>query len=107
MSLTEGRGEAVVRIACGSRLTEVAGKRIFVACGPLATANLLQRSGPIEQTIYVRDSQTVFIPFAFGGASSAPSEPDYTLSQIFVRLERDPIAMHVLLKSSYTRTTRP
>jgi hypothetical protein len=87
MSLTEGRGEAVVRIACGNRLTELAGKRIFVACGPLATANLLQRSGLIEQTIYVRDSQTVFIPFAFGGASSAPSEPEYTLSQIFVRLE--------------------
>ena len=55
--------------------------------GPLATANLLQRSGLIEQTIDARDSQTVFIPFAFGGARSAPSEPDYTLSQIFVRLE--------------------
>ena len=82
------------------------GKRVFVACGPLATANLLQRSGLIEQTIYVRDSQTVFIPFAFGGASSAPSEPEYTLSQIFVRL-RDPIATHVPPKSSYTRTTRP
>jgi choline dehydrogenase-like flavoprotein len=79
------------------------GRRAFVAAGAVSTTAVLQRSGLLGARAEIRDSQTVFLPFAWiAPAGRTGREPGHTLAQAFLVLDDPAVSSEPVHISLYT-----
>ncbi len=76
--------------------TEIAGRatvrlhfeRVFLAAGAISSTVILQRSGLLPARCEIRDSQALYVPFAWvGRVGRTGREPGHTLAQVTMVLE--------------------
>jgi choline dehydrogenase-like flavoprotein len=81
----------------------LAGRRAFVAAGAVSTTAILQRSGLLPRRVEIRDSQTLFLPFAWiAPPGRTGREPGHTLAQAFLVLEDPNVSTQPVHISLYT-----
>lgn len=77
--------------------------RAFLAAGAVSSTIILQRSGLLGERSEMRDSQTLYLPFAWlGRAGRTGREPGHTLAQAFVVVDDPAVCAHPVYVSLYT-----
>jgi choline dehydrogenase-like flavoprotein len=79
-------------------------ERVFVACGPIATARLLLHSLDLYDTPIVLRYQPYFLLplLASASASEVESEALHTLAQVFVEIDNRAVSPHIVHLQFYT-----
>jgi choline dehydrogenase-like flavoprotein len=63
-------------------------ERVFLAAGAISSTVILQRSGLLPARCEIRDSQALYVPFAWAGrVGRTGREPGHTLAQVTMVLE--------------------
>ena len=87
----------------GGRGVNVRAERVFLAAGAVSSTVILQRSSLLGATAEIRDSQTLYLPFAWAGrAGRTGREPGHTLAQAFLVLDDPEVCAHPVHVSLYT-----
>lgn len=103
--ITERDGQVVIEATCvgGGRAESLHARRVFLAAGAVSSTIILQRSGLLGARSEIRDSQTLYLPFAWLGRTGRTGrEPGHTLAQAFVVLEDEAVCANPVHISLYT-----
>ena len=72
----------------------VKGSRVLIGAGTVGSARILLKSGLVGDQLVLRDSQTVFAPFAWIGPRQKPGNRTATLSEVFISLNSPKVSEH-------------
>jgi ferredoxin len=73
--------------------------RIYVACGAIASASLLQRSSLIPKEVFLNDTQVFYLPF-FSLRKQTDEQTRFTLAQLFYRSAEIENGIHMSIYES-------
>ncbi|MBF0491213.1 MAG: hypothetical protein HQM15_00340 [Deltaproteobacteria bacterium] len=96
-SIIENNNQVVISaLTEEGKIKELSAERVYLACGPLATAKVILTSqGRVNEPIIMKDSQYFLLPITFSKIiRNVHNEELYTLAQLFIELYDSKISPH-------------